>query len=126
ATRDVRGSRAGHGGSAGGRPTHRRRAGRVRGAARGRSRRMSDASVVELGRARSFLFVPGDRPERFGKAAGAGADVVVLDLEDAVAGDNTQAAREHIATWLDSGGRGVVRVCASDTHGHRADVDALV
>src|SRR5690606_20620004 len=48
------------------------------------------------------------------------------DLEDAVAGDNTQAAREHIATWLDSGGRGVVRVCASDTHGHRADVDALV
>ena len=35
--------------------------------------------------ARSFLFVPGDRPERFAKALASGADAVVIDLEDAVA-----------------------------------------
>ena len=32
----------------------------------------------------SYLFVPGDRPERFDKAAAAAPDVMVLDLEDAV------------------------------------------
>jgi citrate lyase subunit beta/citryl-CoA lyase len=35
--------------------------------------------------ATTFLFVPGDRPDRFGKAVASGADVVILDLEDAVA-----------------------------------------
>ena len=34
---------------------------------------------------RTYLFVPGNRPERFAKALGSGADAVVLDLEDAVA-----------------------------------------
>jgi citrate lyase beta subunit len=34
---------------------------------------------------RSLLFVPGDRPERMGKAFAAGADALILDLEDAVA-----------------------------------------
>ena len=43
--------------------------------------------------ARSFLFVPGHRPDRFGKAAASGADVVVLDLEDAVGADRKAAAR---------------------------------
>ena len=33
---------------------------------------------------RSYLFVPGNRPERFGKALAAGADAVIIDLEDAV------------------------------------------
>jgi hypothetical protein len=33
-----------------------------------------------LGSARSFLFVPGNRPDRFDKAAAAGADVVIVDL----------------------------------------------
>ena len=35
--------------------------------------------------ARTYLFVPGNRPERFVKALASGADAVVLDLEDAVA-----------------------------------------
>ncbi|RYF74284.1 MAG: CoA ester lyase, partial [Comamonadaceae bacterium] len=35
--------------------------------------------------ARSWLFVPGDRPERFQKASASGAHAIVLDLEDAVA-----------------------------------------
>ncbi len=34
---------------------------------------------------RSYLFVPGHRPERFPKALAAGADAVIIDLEDAVA-----------------------------------------
>ena len=49
---------------------------------------------------RSYLFVPGDRPERFEKACAAGADVVILDLEDAVAAENKQAARNLVAEWL--------------------------
>jgi len=40
-----------------------------------------------------MLFVPGDRPERFGKAAAAGADAVIIDLEDAVAVDAKGQAR---------------------------------
>ena len=39
------------------------------------------------------LFVPGDRPERFAKAAASGTDMVVIDLEDAVAKDAKAAAR---------------------------------
>jgi len=70
------------------------------------------ASRDWLGSARSFLFVPGDRPERFGKAAASGADVVVLDLEDAVTEENKPAALRAILTWLDAGHRGVVRVNA--------------
>lgn len=49
---------------------------------------------------RSFLFVPGNRPERFDKAYAAGADVVLLDLEDAVAPDDKPAARAAVSKWL--------------------------
>lgn len=65
--------------------------------------------------ARSFLFVPGDRPERFAKAAASGADVVVLDLEDAVAPADKPAAREHVRAWLDRGNQAAVRVNAHGT-----------
>jgi citrate lyase subunit beta/citryl-CoA lyase len=47
--------------------------------------------------ARTLLFVPGNRPERFDKAARSGADAVVIDLEDAVAAADKPAARTHIA-----------------------------
>lgn len=42
----------------------------------------ADAHLVAA--AITVLFVPGDRPERFAKATGSGADVVIIDLEDAV------------------------------------------
>ncbi|HKW84455.1 MAG TPA: aldolase/citrate lyase family protein, partial [Burkholderiaceae bacterium] len=48
---------------------------------------------------RTYLFVPGNRPERFAKALASGADAVVLDLEDAVALDAKQQARDAIANW---------------------------
>lgn len=76
-----------------------------------------------LGAARSLLFVPGNRPDRFEKALAAGADVVVLDLEDAVAPPEKPAAREHIARFLRGNGKPcVVRVNATTTAWHRDDV----
>ena len=51
---------------------------------------------------RSYLFVPGDRPERFAKALASGADAVVLDLEDAVLPAAKLAARAAVATLLAS------------------------
>lgn len=47
--------------------------------------------------ARSFLFVPGHRTERFGKALASGADAVILDLEDAVPLAGKDEARAAIA-----------------------------
>lgn len=53
-----------------------------------------------LDTARSFLFVPGNRPERFDKALRSGADVVVLDLEDAVPlAEKPQARAAIAAAW---------------------------
>ena len=49
---------------------------------------------------RSYLFVPGNRPERFAKAFASGADAVVLDLEDAVAPREKAGARQAIAQWF--------------------------
>lgn len=59
---------------------------------------MSLAATVQV--ARTLLFVPGDRPERFAKAAASGADLVLLDLEDAVSPASKAAARTHVAAWL--------------------------
>ncbi|MFF0952764.1 HpcH/HpaI aldolase/citrate lyase family protein [Rhizobium leguminosarum] len=49
---------------------------------------------------RSLLFVPGDRPDRFDKAAVSGADALILDLEDAVVPDRKSYARSAVAEWL--------------------------
>ena len=51
---------------------------------------------------RTYLFVPGNRPERFAKALASGADAVVLDLEDAVAPEAKAAARAAIGAWAAS------------------------
>lgn len=51
-------------------------------------------------RLRSLLFVPGDRPDRFAKAAASGADALILDLEDAVAASAKETARAAVADWL--------------------------
>jgi citrate lyase subunit beta/citryl-CoA lyase len=67
---------------------------------------------------RSLLFVPGDRPDRFAKAAASGADAIIIDLEDSVAFDRKLAAREAAAEYL-SGDRPVpvfIRVNPQDSH----------
>jgi citrate lyase subunit beta / citryl-CoA lyase len=52
-------------------------------------------------RLRSLLFVPGDRPDQMQKALGAGADALILDLEDAVAPQRKAEARVHVAAFLE-------------------------
>jgi citrate lyase subunit beta/citryl-CoA lyase len=50
----------------------------------------------------TYLFVPGNRPERFAKALASGADCIIVDLEDAVALADKPAARTAIANWVAS------------------------
>jgi citrate lyase subunit beta / citryl-CoA lyase len=82
------------------------------------------ATVRDLANARTLLFVPGDRPERFDKAAAAGADLVIVDLEDAVRPAGKERAREEVRRWL-SGNRACVRVNAVGTPWHNDDLSAL-
>ncbi len=51
-------------------------------------------------RMRSWLFVPGDSEKKLAKVATCGADVVIVDLEDAVAPDAKAAARAQALGWL--------------------------
>ncbi|RKN12425.1 HpcH/HpaI aldolase/citrate lyase family protein [Streptomyces radicis] len=74
--------------------------------------------------ARTLLFVPGDRPDRFARAAASGADGVLIDLEDAVAPQDKARAREAAAAWL-TGHRALVRVNATGTVWHDDDLAAL-
>ncbi len=64
---------------------------------------------------RSYLYVPGNRPERFDKAIASGADAVIIDLEDAVPPKEKITARESTATWLTASKPVVVRVNAETT-----------
>jgi citrate lyase subunit beta/citryl-CoA lyase len=75
--------------------------------------------------ARSYLFVPGDRPERFDKACAAGADVVILDLEDAVSPQRKDEARAAIDHWLRQGGQAWVRFNGSETQWYADDCALL-
>jgi len=79
-------------------------------------------------RLRSLLFVPGDRPERFDKAAASGADALILDLEDSVAASAKDAARAAVAARLrtERGGVAVfVRINPLDTDLSSEDLVAL-
>jgi len=77
------------------------------------------------------LFVPGDRPERFAKAAAAGAGVVIIDLEDAVAPDAKSAALTAAleAVAPSDGGapvRALVRVNPQGSAHYDADITLLL
>jgi citrate lyase subunit beta/citryl-CoA lyase len=79
---------------------------------------------------RTYLFVPGDRPERFAKALASGADAVVLDLEDAVSAEAKDEARAAVATWAahaDEPCRAKTSVRINDTESpeHAADLAML-
>jgi citrate lyase subunit beta / citryl-CoA lyase len=64
---------------------------------------------------RSYLYVPGNRPERFDKALASGADAVILDLEDAVPPAEKIAARHAAVNWLSAEKPVIVRVNAETT-----------
>lgn len=74
------------------------------------------------------LFVPADRPERFAKALAAGADAVIFDLEDAVAGDSKDRARRLLIEASDllaaSPCPALARVNPEGSPFHEADLSA--
>ncbi|MEY3872345.1 MAG: hypothetical protein RLZZ296_1340 [Pseudomonadota bacterium] len=77
--------------------------------------------------ARSFLFVPGNRPERFDKALASPADMVIVDLEDAVpAADKADARVALAAAWQQwstaQRDRIMVRINAAQTASHPDDL----
>jgi len=73
----------------------------------------------------SYLFVPGDRNDRYGKACSSAADAVIIDLEDAVAPDNKKTAREKVEQWLNNGGKAHVRINGADTQWFIEDLRLL-
>ncbi|WP_186396768.1 CoA ester lyase [Stappia sp. TSB10GB4] len=84
-------------------------------------------TAAGIGRITLPLFVPGDRPERFAKAVAAGADAVIVDLEDAVAPVAKEAARAGLAEALAPLLRPtsmLVRVNAGGTPWHATDLAA--
>lgn len=80
--------------------------------------------------ARSWLFAPGDSQRKMEKAVGGAADIVILDLEDAVAPDAKPAARAMVVDLLasrpESHGRLWVRVNPLDGDWTLADLAAIM
>ena len=71
------------------------------------------------------LFVPADRPDRVAKAASAGADAIIVDLEDAVAPGARTAARAGLAEALAGiDGPIILRINAVGTEWHKSDLAA--
>ena len=81
-------------------------------------------------RLRSLLFVPGDSERKAAKAAGSGADALIFDLEDSVAAERKEAAREIVAGLIvpDPARRWslFVRINPFDGELAGADLDAVV
>jgi citrate lyase subunit beta/citryl-CoA lyase len=77
---------------------------------------------------RSYLFVPADSARKLSKAAAAGADALILDLEDSVAAAARPAARKHVAQYLqDSQCSDVwVRINPLDSDDAMADLAAIM
>ncbi|MFJ6538991.1 HpcH/HpaI aldolase/citrate lyase family protein [Paenarthrobacter sp. NPDC091711] len=73
----------------------------------------------------TWLFVPGDRAERFAKAATSGANQIICDLEDAVGIDDKEQARTKVVDYLSGEGRAWVRINSADSAWHDADIEAV-
>jgi len=85
--------------------------------------------MTEVLAARSLLFAPGDSERKITKAGASGADLVLLDLEDAVAEANKPAARALVAEHLKTAERAQpqwVRINPLDTGHALADLAAIV
>lgn len=68
------------------------------------------------------LFVPATRPERFAKAAASGADAVIIDLEDAVAPEDKECARNEVLRLNNLGLPTILRINDRSTHWYIADL----
>jgi citrate lyase subunit beta/citryl-CoA lyase len=83
---------------------------------------------AHLRRCRSLLFLPASNPRAIEKARGLDADMVILDLEDAVRPEDKEAAREAAVTAARDGfgGRAVaIRINPGDSPFFGADVVAI-
>ena len=91
---------------------------------------MAKAHVEPPRLRRSLLFVPGAEPRKLEKAREAGADTLLLDLEDSVAPQQKSEARTNVATVLRAGGFGnteaAVRINAAGTPYFEADLQAVI
>jgi citrate lyase subunit beta/citryl-CoA lyase len=80
-------------------------------------------------RRRSALYMPASNARAIAKARTLDCDVVILDLEDAVAPDEKAAARDRVVEAVREGGFGerelVVRVNGLDTPWHADDIAAI-
>jgi citrate lyase subunit beta/citryl-CoA lyase len=81
---------------------------------------------------RSALFVPGDSTQKLAKALAAGADALILDLEDSVAAERKEGARATTLAFLEDARKRqarpllMVRVNALETGLIDADLDGIV
>ncbi|OZM72561.1 CoA ester lyase [Amycolatopsis antarctica] len=84
--------------------------------------------MTELRPRRSVLYMPGANERALEKAKGLDADALILDLEDAVAPDAKEAARERVCAAASSGEYGdrevTIRVNGIDTEWHEPDLRA--
>ena len=71
------------------------------------------------------LYVPGDRPDRFDKAAASGAQLVIVDLEDAVAPERKAPARDEAVRWIGSRPHDRVRIDVRVNAGSHDDLAAV-
>ena len=75
---------------------------------------------------RSFLFVPGDSERKLEKARDAGADAVIVDLEDSVAVENRPRARELAREYIDGRDDVWLRINPVDSGEAQADLQAVM
>ena len=88
---------------------------------------VAPSAASRLTLARSFLFVPANRPERYFKALASGAGAVIIDLEDAIAPDDKPTARALLEAGfanlpMSDRSRVLVRINASGTAWHNTDL----
>ncbi|WP_420607912.1 HpcH/HpaI aldolase/citrate lyase family protein [Novosphingopyxis sp.] len=90
---------------------------------------MTAEAGPKLHHVRSALFVPGGRQGALDKAAGLAADMIVVDLEDAVAPDAKRGARAIAADAIRGGFGGdkliALRINAAGTDWHNGDLELL-
>jgi citrate lyase subunit beta/citryl-CoA lyase len=85
---------------------------------------------MQLRPRRSVLYMPGSNARALEKAKTIAADALILDLEDAVAPEAKEAARQQVCAAVKAGGYGrrelVIRINALDTPWGKADLDAAI
>jgi citrate lyase beta subunit len=79
---------------------------------------------------RSLLFTPANRPALFSKALESGADMIIIDLEDAVAPDQKDSSRasaiEFLASGDDNTPERIIRINSPHIEAGKNDLDALI